>query len=137
MYLAKVYVYFRLQLYVLFLSCRFASDYLTKGIAGLFVHVHVPSHLAMVKCGGLHFQVCCGSCTATALDGITGVVKVYVCNHVCVHSIAPYLRTSTITPLWPLKQSIKTMCSTFLVLTALLWIFDGRLWYYSFVLSAP
>jgi hypothetical protein len=36
-------------------STRVASDCLTDGIANLFVPVHVPIHLAMVKCGGSHF----------------------------------------------------------------------------------
>lgn len=33
-------------------------DCVTEVIAGLFVHVNVPSHLAMVKCNGSRFQLC-------------------------------------------------------------------------------
>ena len=38
------------------LYCCFASDCLTEVIAGLFVHVRVPSHLALIKCCSSHFQ---------------------------------------------------------------------------------
>ena len=33
-------------------------DCLTEGIVTLFVFDHIPSHLAMVKCGGSRFQFC-------------------------------------------------------------------------------
>jgi hypothetical protein len=34
------------------------SDFLMEGITGLLVFGHIPSHLAMVKCGGSRIQFC-------------------------------------------------------------------------------